>query len=81
MEALLRLMLQWDPVQRGGKVNADTKKPHCFEVIEQILSMKVRKVADFISRLQHLFKSELVNQLDLLATVYGQRSFNDIMKT
>lgn len=41
MEALLQLMLKWDPVQRGGKVNSDTKKPLCFEVLEQILSMKV----------------------------------------
>eukprot|EP00064_Thunnus_orientalis_P012041 superscaffoldBa00001801_g12075 len=40
MEALLQLMLKWDPVQRGGKVNTDTKKPLCFEVLEQILSMK-----------------------------------------
>lgn len=41
MEALLQLMLKWDPVQRGGKVNPETKKPMCFEVLEQILSMKV----------------------------------------
>lgn len=41
MEALLQLMLKWDPVQRGGRVNSDTKKPLCFEVLEQILSMKV----------------------------------------
>lgn len=41
MEALLQLMLKWDPVQRGGKVSSDTKKPLCFEVLEQILSMKV----------------------------------------
>lgn len=41
MEALLQLMLKWDPVQRGGKTNPDTKKPLCFEVLEQILSMKV----------------------------------------
>lgn len=41
METLLQLMLKWDPVQRGGKVNSDTKKPMCFEVLEQILSMKV----------------------------------------
>lgn len=40
MEALLQLMLNWDPVQRGGRVNSETKKPLCFEVLEQILSMK-----------------------------------------
>lgn len=42
METLLQLMLKWDPVQRGGRVNSDTKKPMCFEVLEQILSMRVR---------------------------------------
>lgn len=41
MEALLQLMLKWDPVQRGGRVNSDNKKPQCFEVMEQILSMRV----------------------------------------
>lgn len=41
MEMLLQLMLKWDPVQRGGKTNADSKKPLCFEVLEQILCMKV----------------------------------------
>lgn len=40
MEALLQLMLNWDPVQRGGRVSPETKKPLCFEVLEQILSMK-----------------------------------------
>lgn len=44
MEALLQLMLKWDPVQRGGRVNSDTKKPLCFEVLEQILSMKASYV-------------------------------------
>uniref|UniRef100_A0A8D3D1P6 Inhibitor of nuclear factor kappa-B kinase subunit alpha n=1 Tax=Scophthalmus maximus TaxID=52904 RepID=A0A8D3D1P6_SCOMX len=56
MEALLRLMLQWDPVQRGGKVNADTKKPHCFEVIEQILSMKVVHVLNMTTAQVHSFQ-------------------------
>lgn len=41
MEALLQLMLKWDPVQRGGRMGADSKKPQCFEVLEQILNMKV----------------------------------------
>uniref|UniRef100_A0A669B7D6 Inhibitor of nuclear factor kappa-B kinase subunit alpha n=1 Tax=Oreochromis niloticus TaxID=8128 RepID=A0A669B7D6_ORENI len=40
MEALLQLMLKWDPVHRGGQVNHETKKPLCFELLEQILSMK-----------------------------------------
>uniref|UniRef100_A0A7N6F5S9 Inhibitor of nuclear factor kappa-B kinase subunit alpha n=1 Tax=Anabas testudineus TaxID=64144 RepID=A0A7N6F5S9_ANATE len=50
MEALLQLMLKWDPVQRGGKVNSDTKKPLCFEVLEKILSMKVSYCCCFTFR-------------------------------
>lgn len=42
MEALLQLMLKWDPVHRGGQVNHETKKPLCFELLDQILIMKVR---------------------------------------
>lgn len=41
MEGLLQLMLKWDPVQRGGRIHPDNTKPQCFEVLEQILSMKV----------------------------------------
>lgn len=41
LETLLQLMLKWDPILRGGKISADTKRPKCFEVLEQILSMKV----------------------------------------
>lgn len=48
MEALLQLMLKWDPVQRGGQVNCDDKKPLCFEMLEQILSMRVSLLADLL---------------------------------
>lgn len=57
MEALLQLMLNWDPVQRGGRVNSETKKPLCFEVLEQILSMKASEnlssVRMLLSELDH----------------------------
>ncbi|KAE8283936.1 Inhibitor of nuclear factor kappa-B kinase subunit alpha [Larimichthys crocea] len=38
LETLLQLMLKWDPILRGGKLSVDTKRPKCFEVLEQILS-------------------------------------------
>uniref|UniRef100_A0AAY5EL45 Inhibitor of nuclear factor kappa-B kinase subunit alpha n=1 Tax=Electrophorus electricus TaxID=8005 RepID=A0AAY5EL45_ELEEL len=41
LETLLQLMLKWDPVQRGGGVNPDTKQPQCFGLLDQILRMKV----------------------------------------
>lgn len=66
MEALLQLMLKWDPVQRGGRVNSDTKKPQCFDVLEQILSMKVSHCQSlkFYLKIQtfHRCSSAQVNQ-------------------
>uniref|UniRef100_A0A4W6E4M0 Inhibitor of nuclear factor kappa-B kinase subunit alpha n=1 Tax=Lates calcarifer TaxID=8187 RepID=A0A4W6E4M0_LATCA len=56
MEALLQLMLKWDPVQRGGKVNPETKKPMCFEVLEQILSMKVVHILNMTTAQVHSFQ-------------------------
>uniref|UniRef100_A0A7N6BS22 Inhibitor of nuclear factor kappa-B kinase subunit alpha n=1 Tax=Anabas testudineus TaxID=64144 RepID=A0A7N6BS22_ANATE len=56
MEALLQLMLKWDPVQRGGKVNSDTKKPLCFEVLEKILSMKVVHILNMTTAQVHSFQ-------------------------
>uniref|UniRef100_A0A672J8C5 Inhibitor of nuclear factor kappa-B kinase subunit alpha n=1 Tax=Salarias fasciatus TaxID=181472 RepID=A0A672J8C5_SALFA len=56
MEALLQLMLKWDPVQRGGEMNADTKKPLCFYVLEQILSMKVVHILNMTTAQVHSFQ-------------------------
>uniref|UniRef100_H3D2R4 Inhibitor of nuclear factor kappa-B kinase subunit alpha n=1 Tax=Tetraodon nigroviridis TaxID=99883 RepID=H3D2R4_TETNG len=56
MEALLQLMLNWDPVQRGGRVNPETKKPLCFEVLEQILSMKVVHILNMTTAQVHSFQ-------------------------
>uniref|UniRef100_A0A668AA16 Inhibitor of nuclear factor kappa-B kinase subunit alpha n=1 Tax=Myripristis murdjan TaxID=586833 RepID=A0A668AA16_9TELE len=56
MESLLQLMLKWDPVQRGGKVNTDSKKPQCFEVLEQILSMKVVHILNMTTAQVHSFQ-------------------------
>uniref|UniRef100_A0A673VXP7 Inhibitor of nuclear factor kappa-B kinase subunit alpha n=1 Tax=Salmo trutta TaxID=8032 RepID=A0A673VXP7_SALTR len=56
MEMLLQLMLKWDPVQRGGKTNADSKKPQCFEVLEQILCMKVVHILNMSTAQVHSFQ-------------------------
>ncbi|KAG8008775.1 Inhibitor of nuclear factor kappa-B kinase subunit alpha, partial [Nibea albiflora] len=56
METLLQLMLKWDPVLRGGKISTDTKKPKCFEVLEQILSMKVVHILNMTTAQVHSFQ-------------------------
>ncbi|XP_055780854.1 inhibitor of nuclear factor kappa-B kinase subunit alpha-like isoform X2 [Salvelinus fontinalis] len=56
MEMLLQLMLKWDPIQRGGKTNADSKKPQCFEVLEQILCMKVVHILNMTTAQVHSFQ-------------------------
>uniref|UniRef100_A0A669EZU7 Inhibitor of nuclear factor kappa-B kinase subunit alpha n=1 Tax=Oreochromis niloticus TaxID=8128 RepID=A0A669EZU7_ORENI len=56
MEALLQLMLKWDPVHRGGQVNHETKKPLCFELLEQILSMKVVHILNMTTAQVHSFQ-------------------------
>uniref|UniRef100_A0A671YGM2 Inhibitor of nuclear factor kappa-B kinase subunit alpha n=1 Tax=Sparus aurata TaxID=8175 RepID=A0A671YGM2_SPAAU len=56
MEALLQLMLKWDPVQRGGQVNCDDKKPLCFEMLEQILSMRVVHILNMTTAQVHSFQ-------------------------
>uniref|UniRef100_A0A8C5CH16 Inhibitor of nuclear factor kappa-B kinase subunit alpha n=1 Tax=Gadus morhua TaxID=8049 RepID=A0A8C5CH16_GADMO len=53
MEGLLQLMLKWDPVQRGGRMGADSKKPQCFEVLEQILNMKVVHILNMTTAQVH----------------------------
>ncbi|XP_063338618.1 inhibitor of nuclear factor kappa-B kinase subunit alpha-like [Pelmatolapia mariae] len=56
MEALLQLMLKWDPVHRGGQVNHETKKPLCFELLDQILSMKVVHILNMTTAQVHSFQ-------------------------
>ncbi|KAJ0060368.1 hypothetical protein NL108_010169 [Boleophthalmus pectinirostris] len=56
MEELLQLMLKWDPVHRGGKVNMENKKPQCFEVLEQILSMRVVHILNMVTASVHSFQ-------------------------
>uniref|UniRef100_A0A8C5HTL1 Inhibitor of nuclear factor kappa-B kinase subunit alpha n=1 Tax=Gouania willdenowi TaxID=441366 RepID=A0A8C5HTL1_GOUWI len=56
MESLLQLMLMWDPSLRGGKVNVDNKKPLCFDVLEQVLSMKVVHILNMSTAQVHSFQ-------------------------
>uniref|UniRef100_A0AAX7UJM0 Inhibitor of nuclear factor kappa-B kinase subunit alpha n=1 Tax=Astatotilapia calliptera TaxID=8154 RepID=A0AAX7UJM0_ASTCA len=56
MEALLQLMLKWDPVHRGGQVNHETKKPLCFELLDQILIMKVVHILNMTTAQVHSFQ-------------------------
>uniref|UniRef100_A0A3Q1GI22 Inhibitor of nuclear factor kappa-B kinase subunit alpha n=1 Tax=Acanthochromis polyacanthus TaxID=80966 RepID=A0A3Q1GI22_9TELE len=56
MEELLQLMLKWDPVQRGGRINSETRKPQCFEKLEQILSMKVVHILNMTTAQVHSFQ-------------------------
>ncbi|XP_072534279.1 inhibitor of nuclear factor kappa-B kinase subunit alpha isoform X1 [Salminus brasiliensis] len=55
LESLLQLMLKWDPVQRGGGVNPDTKQPQCFALLEQILNMKVVHILNMTTTQVHSF--------------------------
>uniref|UniRef100_A0A4W4HGN5 Inhibitor of nuclear factor kappa-B kinase subunit alpha n=1 Tax=Electrophorus electricus TaxID=8005 RepID=A0A4W4HGN5_ELEEL len=55
LETLLQLMLKWDPVQRGGGVNPDTKQPQCFGLLDQILRMKVVHILNMTTTQVHSF--------------------------
>uniref|UniRef100_A0A8C1XAH2 Inhibitor of nuclear factor kappa-B kinase subunit alpha n=1 Tax=Cyprinus carpio TaxID=7962 RepID=A0A8C1XAH2_CYPCA len=55
LEGLLQLMLKWDPVQRGGGLNPDTKQPQCFALLDQILNMKVVHILNMTTTQVHSF--------------------------
>ncbi|KAL1262988.1 hypothetical protein QQF64_005727 [Cirrhinus molitorella] len=55
LEGLLQLMLKWDPVQRGGGLNTDTKQPQCFALLDQILIMKVVHILNMTTTQVHSF--------------------------
>uniref|UniRef100_A0A8B9HVE0 Inhibitor of nuclear factor kappa-B kinase subunit alpha n=1 Tax=Astyanax mexicanus TaxID=7994 RepID=A0A8B9HVE0_ASTMX len=55
LSSLLQLMLKWDPVQRGGAMNPDTKQPQCFALLEQILNMKVVHILNMTTTEVHSF--------------------------
>lgn len=68
IESLLQKLLLWDPATRGGDVDPETNKPLCFNILQNILSMKVIHVLDMTSaQMQSLVLSteESLNSLEL----------------
>ncbi|XP_028822883.1 inhibitor of nuclear factor kappa-B kinase subunit alpha-like isoform X2 [Denticeps clupeoides] len=56
LENVLQLMLTWDPVQRGGGINPEGRRPRCFELLDQLLAMKVVHVLNIATSRVHSFK-------------------------
>ncbi|XP_028651422.1 inhibitor of nuclear factor kappa-B kinase subunit alpha [Erpetoichthys calabaricus] len=56
LENWLQLMLRWDPVQRGGGLTSESKRPQCFFLLDQILSMKVVHILNMTSAKVHSFQ-------------------------
>ncbi|XP_061561731.1 inhibitor of nuclear factor kappa-B kinase subunit alpha-like [Phycodurus eques] len=56
MEALLQLMLKWDPVHRGGGVHPDSRKALCFDLMDRILSMKAVHILNMTTAQVHSFQ-------------------------
>uniref|UniRef100_A0A673AK40 Inhibitor of nuclear factor kappa-B kinase subunit alpha n=1 Tax=Sphaeramia orbicularis TaxID=375764 RepID=A0A673AK40_9TELE len=53
IESLLQMLLLWDPAARGGGVDPETNKPHCYTTLQNILNMKVIHVLDMTSAQLH----------------------------
>ncbi|KAF7652538.1 hypothetical protein LDENG_00094990 [Lucifuga dentata] len=53
VESLLQVLLLWDPVSRGGGLDPNTNKPHCFTTLQNLISMKVIHVLDMASAQLH----------------------------
>nr|XP_054606037.1 inhibitor of nuclear factor kappa-B kinase subunit alpha-like [Nothobranchius furzeri] len=47
------MLLLWDPALRGGGLDPETNKPHCFTAMHSILNMKVMHVLDMTSAQLH----------------------------
>ncbi|XP_061731882.1 inhibitor of nuclear factor kappa-B kinase subunit alpha-like isoform X1 [Nerophis ophidion] len=80
MEALLQLMLKWDPVLRGGGVHTDSRKPLCFELLDQILSMKVVHVLNMTSAQVHSFQLTADESLHALQKRIQAESGIDVVR-
>lgn len=53
VESLLQMLLLWDPARRGGGSKPNTKQPHCFTALQNILQMKVIHVMDMTTAQLH----------------------------
>uniref|UniRef100_A0A1A7YSH9 Conserved helix-loop-helix ubiquitous kinase n=1 Tax=Iconisemion striatum TaxID=60296 RepID=A0A1A7YSH9_9TELE len=52
-EHLLQMLLVWNPASRGGSLDPETNKPHCYTAMQRILNMKVMHVLDMTSAQLH----------------------------
>ncbi|XP_062382309.1 inhibitor of nuclear factor kappa-B kinase subunit alpha-like isoform X2 [Sardina pilchardus] len=68
LEQVLRLMLRWNSLGRGGRVNSNTKKPHCFELLDELLSIKVMHVLNMGTGRVHSFQLSADESVDSLQT-------------
>lgn len=68
LESLLQVLLLWDPTTRGGEVDPNTEQPSCFNILQNILDMKIVHVLDMTSAQMHslvLSAEESLNSLEL----------------
>ncbi|KAM9847450.1 inhibitor of nuclear factor kappa-B kinase subunit alpha-like isoform 1-T1 [Aulostomus maculatus] len=75
IECLLQMLLLWDPVARGGGVDPDVNKPHCYSALQNILNMKVIHVLDLTSAQLHslvLDDEESLHSLQLRLETHTQ---------
>ncbi|XP_034993605.1 inhibitor of nuclear factor kappa-B kinase subunit alpha [Zootoca vivipara] len=49
MESWLQLMLNWDPQQRGGGPDPETGNLRCFQLMDQILGLKIVHILNMTS--------------------------------
>ncbi|XP_072850972.2 inhibitor of nuclear factor kappa-B kinase subunit alpha [Pogona vitticeps] len=49
MESWLQLMLNWDPQQRGGGIDPETGRFRCFQLMDQILGLKIVHILNMTS--------------------------------
>ncbi|XP_069836938.1 inhibitor of nuclear factor kappa-B kinase subunit alpha [Dendropsophus ebraccatus] len=49
LEKWLQLVLNWDPEQRGGGLDKETRRPLCFVLMDQILNLKIVHILNMTS--------------------------------
>uniref|UniRef100_A0A8D0A198 Inhibitor of nuclear factor kappa-B kinase subunit alpha n=1 Tax=Sander lucioperca TaxID=283035 RepID=A0A8D0A198_SANLU len=75
VECLLQMLLLWDATTRGGGLDPDTDKPHCYTALQNILNMKVIHVLDMTSAQLHslvLGAEESLHSLQLRLETHTQ---------
>ncbi|TDH01175.1 hypothetical protein EPR50_G00177840 [Perca flavescens] len=75
VECLLQVLLLWDAATRGGGLDPDTNKPHCYTALQNILNMKVIHVLDMTSAQLHslvLGAEESLHSLQLRLETHTQ---------